>query len=355
MKPLAAQDDQIGTAAVDLFASGMGAFILIAVIFMVLFAATPKQEDVAPVPVTEPQPVAQLSCPEPAPAAVAAVVTPAPSCPPIPEPQACPEPTVIEVPQACPAPPEPQAPACPAPVATPACPVCPICPTPQPVAAAPAPAVEVEETVRTPPEPATATTEATLLLPDYDIVFVLDSTGSMVTEIESLKRELYLVVEVLERIMPTVGIGIITFNDRLQNPSVLHYPVRRLTGDEEAMREIQRHVRNISVGDSSGPNPDIPEAILQALRTATTSTFRAEINNRLIIVITDSFAYEEEQAQSFATARAFAAVEGQRISVVHVRANPESENFLQELATSGAGEFISDRGSILANVMLSLL
>ena len=37
MKPPAAEREQIGTSAIDLFASGMGAFILIALVFMVLF------------------------------------------------------------------------------------------------------------------------------------------------------------------------------------------------------------------------------------------------------------------------------------------------------------------------------
>ena len=355
MKPLASHEDQIGTAAVDLFASGMGAFILIAVIFMVLFAVMPRQEDVAPIPQSVSQPMAEFSCPDPSPAPVnpeiSPSVAPASTCPPAPESLDCPAPTVVEVPQACPAPPEPVPLECPAPVAAQVCPACPICPTPQPVIATPAPVVESVE----PPVPAASTSEATLLMPDYDIVFVLDSTGSMNNEIDSLKRELYMVVEVLERIMPSVGVGIVTFNDRLQSPAVRHYPVRRLTGDESAMREILRFVRDITAGDGNGPNPDLPEAVLQALRTAASTSFRPEVANRLIIVITDSYAYEDEEEQAFAEARSFAAIEGQRISTVHVQVNQDSERFLEDLAENGAGHFVPDRGSILANVMLSLL
>ena len=53
-------------------------------------------------------------------------------------------------------------------------------------------------------------------------------------------------------------------------------------------------------------------------------------------------------------ARAFAASEGQRISTVHLQVNQDSESILIELAENGAGHFVPDRGSILANVMLSL-
>ena len=44
MKSPQTETEHMGTAAVDLFASGMGAFILIAMVFMVLFAASPQQE-----------------------------------------------------------------------------------------------------------------------------------------------------------------------------------------------------------------------------------------------------------------------------------------------------------------------
>ena len=174
-------------------------------------------------------------------------------------------------------------------------------------------------------------------------------------EIESLKRELHVVVEVLERIMPTVGIGVVTFNDRRQRPAVRHHPLRRLTDNEGAMVDIQRFLRDITAGDGRGPNIDIPEAILTALKTAVSTSFREGVRNRSVIVITDAYAYEDETQQTLSLARAFAAVDGQRVSTVHVQANPQSESYLQELAEAGSGAFVPDRGSILANVLLSIL
>ena len=74
-----------------------------------------------------------------------------------------------------------------------------------------------------------------------------------------------------------------------------------------------------------------------------------------MIVITDAYAYEDETAESLALARAFSTVEGQRVSTVHVQANPQSERYLEQLAEAGAGAFVPDRGSILANVLPSIL
>ena len=337
MKPPAVQGEQIGTSAVDLFASGMGAFILIALVFMVLFAAVPRHEvieqpsvPVCPEPVQCPDSVECPACP------------PATVCPAIPEPAACPECPVQEIPQCPTVPPCPPL-ECPE-VPETVCPVCPVCPT-----------------IKTPPDPVPPTPScpepqprATPLL-DSDLVFVLDTTGSMRNEIEALKRELHVVVEILERMMPSVAVGIVTFNDRQQSPQGRHYPVRRLTGDENAMRDIQRFLRSIDISAARGPNPDVAEAVLPALRAATATSFRPDVRNRFVIVITDAYAYDDEVQASLTVARAFGAVEGQRVSAVHVRQNPESAKYLASLAEAGSGEFVPDRGSILANALLGML
>ena len=277
MKRRAAHEEQFGTAAIDLFASGMGAFILIALVFMVLFAASPRMVEMAVAPPSPPPEAAALVCPapEPCPQVNVCLDCPAPVvCPAIPEPQACLAPAVAAT---CP-----EIPVCPtvAPLtcpAQPACPACPICPSPveelvdvvEVVLASPPLTLPVQ-----PEPPVCPLVECTTLLPEFDLVFVVDSTSSMHNEIESLKRELHIVVEVLERIMPTVGVGVVTFNDPLQQPSVRHYPLRRLTNDDAAMTDIQRFLRGITAGDGRGTNTDIPEAVLSALESAVSTSFR---------------------------------------------------------------------------------
>ena len=339
--------EQIGISAIDLFASGMGAFILIAIIFMVLFAAASKQVETAQVEVC-PEPVV-LECPE------VEECPPAIVCPDV-EVPACPEcPSVVET--ACPeCPPvaEVAIPQCPP---TPVlecpesldCPICPICEEATPLEPIPPTAPESEPIIC--PEPA----ELATILPETDIVFVLDTTRSMTFEIEAVKRELYVVVDVLERMMPSVAIGVVTFKDRFQRPPIRHHPVRTLTNDPENLNDLQRFLRTISIHNASGSNPDTPEAVLLALQQAVNTSFRRNINNRVIIVITDSFAYPHEQSATFQLAREFAQTEGHRITSVFVRTHTESEQYLQQLADAGNGILVYDRGSILANVLLSLL
>lgn len=338
MKRPNTESEQIGTSAIDLFASGMGAFMLIALVFMVLFAATPADQI--------PEPPPPLDCPEP-------VSCPElPECPECPEPVSCPE--VVECPEcpepvSCPEAPEcPECPDCPS-VEIPQCPEPVECPEPVPAPQCPEP-VPADE-----PPPPTPEPVQTTQLPDTDLVFMVDTTGSMRAEIDALKRELTLVVEILERMMPSVGVGVVTFNDRRQDPPARHFAVRGLTGDEEAMREVQRFLRSIEVGDARGSNPDIPEAVFAALQVATTTSFRPGVRDRVVIVITDAYAYEDEEQASLRVASAFAVVAGQRVSTVHVRQNEDSRAYLERLAEAGGGEFVPDRGSILANILLSML
>lgn len=351
MKPPATEREQIGTSAIDLFASGMGAFILIALVFMVLFAATPRQQEP---PTPQPAPVT-CPTPEPCPEAPQCPLCPEPTvCPQIPECPLCPRitdcPTCPTVePADCPEPPP-----CPVirPVVCPKqpdCPACPVCPE------LPEPLQEAEPTPAVPQQACPKPEERTTLLPETDLVFVLDTTGSMRGEIESLKRELHIMVQVLERMMPSLGIGIVTFNDRLQRPTTRHHPLRRLTNSESAIRDINRFLRSISTTDSRGTNQDLPEAVLSALQVAVNTSFRKDVGDRIVIVITDAYAYEDEADQTLQVARAFARVPGHRISAVHVRDDPDSEKYLEMLAEAGGGEFVADRGSILANVLMGIL
>ena len=338
MKPPATPGEGFGTSAVDLFASGMGAFILIALIFMVMYSATPAKELAAPPTPACPEPV---QCPE-APACPVCPTCKAcevcQECAPVP---VCPDPEPVPE---CPQCPRVVQPSCPEPVACPICPVCPEAPQPR----APPPAPECPQPDPQPPSKP---------LPDVDIVFVLDTTGSMRYVIESMKRELSAVVEVLEQVMPSVAIGVVTVNDRRQKPVHRVHPLRRLTGDRDAADDLHRFLRGLDAGKAAGINNDMPEAFMTGLRLATAVKFRPNVTNRVVIVITDAYAYEDEIERSLVIARAFAQNAGSRISTVHLEAGkfPVADEYLPALAKAGKGEYVIDRGTVLANVMLSVL
>lgn len=324
-----------GMASLDLFASALGAFILISIIIFPLIADTSRSEPAEPVPllavVPPPEPIVCPVCPT-FPTLPTPVACPAPS-PPSPTPQ----PATVPVPAAPPvAEPEPVA-----------CPVCPAVPAPVPC---PEPV----------PGPAPAT--STYQLPHVDLVIALDVTSSMTRQVADLKAEVGQLSDLLSRMAPSFGIGLVAFGDRQWERPTITFPLRQISGPTLNRAAFRGFVNNLSVrmGLGRGGNNDPPEAFLQALTDAARMPWRPQSERRVIVLVTDNPAYPEEVERTIATAAAVARMPGHRVSTVYINtqgiANLEVERFLQRVANAGQGQFVRDAGgSLTVNLLLSLL
>lgn len=320
-------------ASLDLFASALGAFILISIIIFPLIADTSRSDPAEPVPllaeIPPPEPIVCPVCPS-FPTLPTPVACPAPS-PPAPTPQ----PATVPVPVAPPAPePEPAA-----------CPVCPAVPAP-----APCPAPN--------PTPSTSTYQ----LPHVDLVIALDVTSSMTRQVAALKAEVGQLSDLLSRMAPSFGIGLVAFGDRQWERPTTTFPLRTISGPTLNRAAFRGFVNNLSVrmGLGRGGNNDPPEAFLQALTDAARMPWRPESERRVIVLVTDNPAYPEEVERTIATAAAIARMPGHRVSTVYINtqgiADLEVERFLQRVANAGQGEFVRDAGgSLTVNLLLSLL
>ena len=316
-----------GMASLDLFASALGAFILISVVIFPLIG-DPIETPPDPAPVTLPVDAAGL----------AQIATPEA------------EPTSCPVCPAVPAPPEPVV--CPS-VATasalPATLECPVCPEP----------VQLECPAATPMRVIAPT--ADFRLPDLDLIIALDVTGSMGRQVDALKAEVGQLSTLMSRLAPSFGIGVVAFGDRYWDRPVTTFPLRdvsRPTQDRLAFRNFVSQL-TLQMGLGSGANPDAPEALLRALLDAARMTWRAESRQRVIVLMTDSGPYPEEAEQVVAAASRIAAA-GHEVSTVYVnsqgRIDPDVETFLQRVAEAGGGQFVRDvGGSLTVNLLLSLL
>ena len=264
-------------SALDLFASGMGAFVLLAIIALPFFPNTGTSNVEAPeVEEETPQPVVEPETPEP----------------------------VVE--------PE----------------------TPEPV-------VEFK-------------------IPPLDIVICLDVTGSMTQQVDGLKREIVSLAQVLNRISPSVGIGIVAFGDRNWQRTIHPMEITETT----EMPQIQAFANNLTPGmrdPLTYQNQDGPEAVAMALQHAVGMSWRSDSERRYIIVITDNSAYEEKEADAMATARRFSSKKDHYVSTVRANTNPfdpyTALEFLQRLAEIGGGNFVDAAGgeSVLSSVLLAVL
>ena len=320
MKQRSREINIFSISALDLFASALGAFILVSLVFMVFFTMTAKTP--APEAPEPPDPVPVPQCPE---------VT-------VPDPVECPEPSpataeALARTQAALA-------ACEAQLAG----------TKAELEALTAYCRAVEQKVGALQQAATE-----VRIPPLDIVICLDVTGSMSDQIQGLKQEIDDLARVLDHLAPSVGIGVVTYGDRLFDRVIEKHAIVRT----DAMGSLRRFVQALEPKISTlfrNPNPDFPEAVDRGLAEAAAMNWRPESERRYIIVVGDAAAYPEERASAFARAARFAEADGHHVSAVMV-ARRDAEPFFRQLAAAGRGQFVDDVGgqSMIASVLLAIL
>ncbi len=198
-------------------------------------------------------------------------------------------------------------------------------------------------------------------IPDIDVAICLDVTGSMAGQIAGLQQQIVDLANVLDALAPSAGIGVVAFGDRAWRRPLY---VQRIVGTEQAAA-LQRFVNTLSPAmgytQATDPNADTPEAVAMALDEAVRLNWRAVSRRRYIVVVTDNPAYPDKVEAAKRTARAFASAAGQRVSTVRANAtSPGSDAaapFLRALAEAGNGEFVdaAGGGSMIASVLLAIL
>ena len=286
-------------SALDLFASAMGAFMLLALVYLVFFTMTSRS------PVAQPEPPEPVDCPV---------------APPLPEPTPCPV-----VPDTKPL--EDALAACRLGQAE----------DRQRTAACEADNAELNEQVDQ------------LEFPHLDLVVALDVTGSMTGPLDGLKNEIDQLMDVMSKMAPSFAIGIVAFGDRRWGTPVYHYDLLEVKHSASNRALLKRAIGGLedNMGLGWGSNPDLPEAVLQALSTAVASSWRAEADRQIVVVVTDNPAYESERVPALEVARSFASShQGRAVSAVFVATGGGSRAasaFLRNLATAGGGHFRKGR------------
>ncbi len=198
--------------------------------------------------------------------------------------------------------------------------------------------------------------------PHLDLVVALDVTGSMRAQIDGLKREVNALTEVLTELMPSVAVGVVAFGDRNWQRSLTVFELTDLSGATANRGRLAQFVETLepNMGLGSGSNPDDPEAFLTALREAARARWRAQAETKQIVVITDNPAYPEEVETAVAEAASFATGgQGRVVSTVFVNTGSGNEEFtaafLERIANQGGGQAVQSGGSMTANLLRSLL
>ena len=205
--------------------------------------------------------------------------------------------------------------------------------------------------VREGPDPRQQVIEA------IDLVFVIDTTASMGPVIRELAVSIRSIVRIVERLVPSVRIGISAYKDRdIPLPPVITFPLTptdpylsRIVGFLDALEESPIGSRTLE------------EDVHLGLEAATLMHWRPDARQALV-VIGDAAAHAEYVNETFWRARNFVQENDLRtLSTLFVTtpsslsAGNRARPYFQALARAADGDFNDHTGSMIESVLLSVL
>lgn len=199
-------------------------------------------------------------------------------------------------------------------------------------------------------------------MPNLDLVICLDVTGSMSQQIDGLKREIGVLAEILDKLSPSAGVGIVAFGDKRWRQTLWTQPIV----ETSSIARLQAFVNTLepNMRDPwARRNSDYPEALATALEHATGLNWRSESERQHIVVVTDNAAYRDRERAAIGAAQRFAGQQGRQVSTVRAnfvddrRARQAADRFLRQLAVAGQGQFVDAAGgeSMIGSLLLAIL
>ena len=192
-----------------------------------------------------------------------------------------------------------------------------------------------------------------IAIADLDLVFVMDTTGSMGDELKDIQANLQGVIRVLHRLAPSLQVGFVAFKDRTDA-----YVTRVFALENMTKANLERILRFVSTLDARGGG-DAPEPVDQALSAALAMPWRSNAAGR-IIIIGDAPPHAPNWQRTLDMAAGFRNSAGldalpRSVSTIFTGSNPQPGAFFKRLAAAGGGDFTAHRGQMIESVLLSVL
>ena len=190
-----------------------------------------------------------------------------------------------------------------------------------------------------------------IAIADLDLVFVMDTTGSMRHELADLQANLVGIIRVLSRLSTSLRIGFVAYKDRGEPYLTKVYPLERMNDAHAA--ELVNFVHGLSAQGGG----DDPEAVDEALKAALALPWRADAQGR-IIVIGDAPAHQQGHAFGLASssgARRRAPQAPRTVSAIFAGDSLAFRPFFERLAAAGGGDLSDHQGQMIESVLLSVL
>ncbi len=193
---------------------------------------------------------------------------------------------------------------------------------------------------------------------DMDLVILIDVTGSMGESVEGLKKEIQNLIKVLDKITPSLAVGIVAYGDRkYERPVTVQRLMRTDNAAELAALEQFVNDLRLQLGIGSGSNNETPEALHLAMARLPTLNWRSEAPERHVVIFTDAPPYPEELNNTVSMARDFASAPHYRVSAVLEGKSNIAAEALKAIAEAGNGRFVdSNHGeTFMTSLLLAVL
>ena len=191
-----------------------------------------------------------------------------------------------------------------------------------------------------------------------DLIFVIDTTRSMGPALRELSRSMRSIVRILERMVPSLRIGIVSYRDRDTGlPPIM---ALSLTPTDRSLNRILSFVSALDISPRPSKTPQ--EDVLLGLNRAFTMNLRPEAK-QTIIVMGDAAEHLSDQRRTLSRIRNFtlANEENRNVSALflttpaYLRYGFRDREFFQAMASAGNGAFNDHSGQMVESVLLSVL
>lgn len=188
-------------------------------------------------------------------------------------------------------------------------------------------------------------TVARLDIRSMDLVLAFDSTGSMSDAMADLRRSLNGMVRVLHQVVPDLRIGLVTFRD---DATFVTRSLPLTVMDDAGIAQALAWLKAQDAGGGTGPL-----AVAKGIGTASGMAWRDVA--RALVVIGDDGDDDNAPHQAERLARDFAATSGRaRVSAISVKG--QGGRFFEAVAKAGGGTYHVDSGGrMLEGILLAAL
>ncbi len=190
---------------------------------------------------------------------------------------------------------------------------------------------------------------------DLDLVFVMDTTGSMRRQIAGLRANLNGLVRVLGRLAPSFRVGFVAYRDFGEAYVTRVFPITDMSVSGYA------RLRSFIDGLEAKAGGDHPEAVQEGLKKAVAMRWRRNVR-QIIVVIGDAPAHDRDMSAVYSMANRFSARSGRNnmVSVIYTAQRSSKyfgrgKSFFEQLANAGKGAYVVENARILESILISVL